>query len=146
MLAFIDRFPRVAGKEMLILNIVDRNHPLPPGRYGFFEHFCTEDNCDCRRVILVVRSPQFLGVTIATISYGWETEEFYTRWMHGDARAGREIAGAHLEILAPQSELADTLLDGFKDYVRRDSFYPGQLKRHYAMFKGLPQKQRRKQP
>ena len=132
---FIDQFPDVAGKEMLVLHIQEPNLPMPPGEYAFFECFCINPDCDCRRAVLQVRSPQFPGRLLATINYGWESEAFYTRWMHGDKKAGREITSAVLDLLNPQSDLADSLLDGFRDYVSRDSFYPQQLQRHYDMFK-----------
>jgi hypothetical protein len=141
---FIDQFPDVAGREMLVLHVQQPGLPLPPGEYGFFELFCIDPDCDCRRTILQVRSPQFPGRILATINYGWESEAFYNKRMPWDENAGREITSASLDPLNPQSELADALLDGFREYVRRDSFFPQQLKRHYKLFKGPQRKRRRK--
>ena len=135
MTPFDQHFPDCAGAERLVLHIQEKGLPLPPGEYGFFEWFCEDPDCDCRRALLQVISPQRPGEILATINYGWESEAFYTKWMHGDAKAGREITSASLDPLNPNSELADALLAGFRDYIRSDSFYPQQLRRHYEMFK-----------
>lgn len=132
MTSFEQRFPNF---ERLVLRITDSSTSLPPAEYAFSEWFCEDPDCDCRRALLMVCSPQRPGEILATINYGWESEVFYTRWMHGDAQAGREIAGGALDPLNPNSELADALLEAFRNYVRHDPFYPEQLRRHYEMFK-----------
>jgi hypothetical protein len=137
---FIDRFPEVAGREMLVLHVQRAGLPLPQGEYGFFEWYCEDDKCDCRRVLLQVRSPQFPDRILATINYGWECRAFYTAWMHGDKQAGREITSASLDPLNPNSELADALLDMFRDYVSEEKSYAQMLKRHYDLFKGEQKK------
>jgi hypothetical protein len=139
---FIDQFPDVAGREMVVLHVQQQGLPVPPGEYGFFEWFCVNPDCDCRRALLQVRSPQFPGRILATINYGWESEVFYTRWMHGDQEAGREITSASLDPLNPNSELADALLDGFRDFLKAHPEANQQFKRHYELFKG-PQKKKR---
>jgi hypothetical protein len=144
MAPFINRFQDVAGSEMLILYVQKQGLPLPLGEYAFFEWFCDEPPCDCRRALLQVVSPQHPGRILATINYGWESAAFYTRWMHGDTKAGREITSASLDPINPQSELADTLLDAFRDYLRTDTPYPQQLKRHYELFKAPQRKPSRK--
>jgi hypothetical protein len=120
---------------MLVLRVLDPGLPLPPGEYGFFEWYCEDPGCDCRRVLLQVCSPQQPGRILAIINYGWESAAFYIEWMHGDNEAGREITSASLDPLNPQSELADALLDRFREQVCRDANYPGQLRRHYDLFK-----------
>lgn len=138
MTPFQDRCPEVADSEMLVLHIKEPGLSLPPGEYGFFEWYCDDPGCDCRRAVLHVISPQHPGRILATLNCGWESEAFYTEWMHGDTEAGQEITSACLDPINPQSELADALLDGFGDYVRRDAYYPQQLQRHYERFKSTP--------
>ena len=135
MFPFDQCLPDCAGAERLVLRIQQGRLPLPPGEYHFFEWYCEQTKCDCRRALLQVISPQWPGKILATINYGWESQAFYTQWMHGDANAGREITSASLDPLNPNSELADALLAAFRDYLRNDSFYPQQLRRHYEMFK-----------
>ena len=144
MTPFIDRFPENAASEMLVLRIQERGLPVPPGQYGFFECYCPDDGCDCRRVLLQVRSPQYPGRILATINYGWESPEFYTEWMYDDEEAGREITSASLDPINPQSELAEALLKGFRDYLANDPAYPELLRRHYQLFKGRSKPRRRK--
>ncbi len=138
MIPFHDRCPEAADGEMLVLHIKEPGLSLPPGEYGFFEWYCDDPGCDCRRTVLRVISPQHPGRILATLNYGWESTAFYTQWMHGDQEAGLEITSACLDPINPQSELADALLDGFRDYVRRDACYPQQLQRHYELFKSTP--------
>ena len=135
MTPFHDRCPEVTDGEMLVLHIKEPGLSLPPGEYGFFEWYCDDPSCDCLRTVLRVISPQQPGRVLATINYGWESPAFYTQWMHGDAQAGLEITSACLDPINPQSELADALLDGFREHVRREATYPQQLQRHYELFK-----------
>lgn len=69
---------------------------------------------------------------------GAASARFYTRWMHGDAEAGREIKSASLDPLNPQSKYAEILLDVFRDVVKNDPAYVARLARHYLMFKSAP--------
>jgi hypothetical protein len=127
--------PEEAMREMLILHVTEAGLPLPVGEYGFVEFYCEEEGCDCRRTLFRVVSPQHPGRALATINYGWESVEFYTRWMHGDAEAGREIKDAALDPLNPNSELADALLESFRDFVKANPEFSERLKRHYKLFK-----------
>ncbi len=126
---------RFANSDMLVLHAVP-GQPLPTGQYGFSEFYCDEDGCDCRRVLYTVVSPQFPGRILATINFGWESEDFYTQWMHGDEEAGREITAGSLDPLNPQSEYAAELLRGFREIVRAKPELKKHLKRHYQRFKG----------
>ena len=71
--------------------------------------------------------------TLATINYGWESAEFYTRWMHGDAQAGREITEACLDPLTAVRRRP--LLDVFREQMMTDPAYVARLARHYEMFR-----------
>ncbi len=76
---FYDRCPDSGGGEMLVLHVQEPGLPLPSGEYAFFEWYCDDPGCDCRRVLLRVISPQHPGRVLATLNYGWESAEFYTR-------------------------------------------------------------------
>jgi hypothetical protein len=135
MIPFDHLCPELAAREMLMLHVVEAGLPLPVGDYGFIEFYCEERGCDCRRVIFRVVSLQHPERILATINYGWESVQFYTRWMHGDAEAGREISDAVLDPLNPNSELADALLEAFRELLKLRPQVPEQLKRHYKVFK-----------
>ena len=88
-----------------------------------------------RRVVLQVWSKDQPGTALATINFGWETEDFYTRWMHGDRESARQVRQAWLDPLNPQSDIAEALLRLFQEVILADKDYVARLGRHYAMFK-----------
>jgi hypothetical protein len=133
------RFDEYAGArawdETRVLTLMDPGFGLPPNEYAFVEFYCADPSCDCRRVILQVWSKDTPGKALATISYGWEDEAFYTDWNYGDAQMGREMKGPVLELLQPQSNLADKLLHQFKKTIMSDKAYLKRLETHYAFAK-----------
>ena len=106
---FLERFPEVAAQETRV--ITAQGHALlPDGEYGLVELFCTEPGCDCRRVMLSIYQlePQKL---LATISYGWESADFYARWFGtDDPNIIREMQGPNLNPDSPVSPLSPILL------------------------------------
>ncbi len=135
MIAFHTRFPELAARETRCLHVLADGGPLPKGEYGFLEYYCTDPDCDCRRVLVRVTTPQAPDTALATINYGWESPEFYTDWMHGDEQAGRDITAASLDPLHPQSKYADWLLDYFQTMMITSPEYLARLARHYELFK-----------
>jgi len=132
MAAFASRCLEVAATEKRSLTF--RGHSdLPDGQYGFLEMYCDEVGCDCRRVVLQVRSPDPSSPIWATINFGWESEAYYVNWMKNKDLA-REACGANLDPLNPNSPLAPVLLDMFVNVVADDA-YVERLKRRYALFK-----------
>ena len=130
-----ERFRELAFRETRSV-IVPCAGIVPAGEYGFLEFYCNEPNCDCRRVLLqVIRSHTGTRVW-ASINFGWETVGFYERWFHGDADLAREMAGATLDPLNPQSVHSEGLLRLFREVVLKDAAYVERLRRHYLLFKG----------
>ncbi|MDA0349822.1 MAG: hypothetical protein O3C43_22350 [Verrucomicrobia bacterium] len=133
------RFDEYAGarawNETRVLTVKDPGFGLPPGEFAFVEFYCADPSCDCRRVVLQVWSKDTLGQSLASISYGWEDEAFYTEWNHGDAQMGRDMKGPELEFFQPQSNLADKLLHQFKETIMSDKAYLKRLETHYAFAK-----------
>ena len=135
MIPFHSRFLDLAARETRSLHVLAGGGKLPTGEYTLLEYFCEEPECDCRRVLVQVVPAGRPNEVLAVINYGWESAEFYTQWMHGDAKAGSEIANASLDPLHPQSDYADYLLELFKDVVDTDPDYVARLARHYELFK-----------
>jgi hypothetical protein len=130
--AFFTRYPTEAAKETRTIMVPD-GEPVPADSYGFLEFFCKEVECDCRRVLIRVVSRNTERV-MATLTYGWETVEFYRKWSHGDHRA-QEMAGVSIDPLATQTEYASYFLAVFCEMISVDSEYRSRLQRHYEMFK-----------
>lgn len=135
MSAFWTRFPDVAARETRVVTLLYPQGGLPAGSYGFLELYCADPKCDCRRVLLQVRSENTPDRVLATINYGWESIAFYARWLHGDHAGGREIKNASLDPLNPQLKYAPSFLRLFQTVVLQDKAYIKRLKRHYTILK-----------
>lgn len=130
---FYELFPEIAAKETRTLTVFDLPG-LPPGEYGFLEAYCNEIGCDCRRVFFNVVEAQ-TGELKAVIAYGWESKEFYIRWLgYNDPAVIRELQGPALNAASHQSRLAPALLKQMK-CILADDHYVERLKRHYTMYK-----------
>jgi hypothetical protein len=134
MLTFNTLFPELGITEMRVLTIKGMGI-VPDDEYGLLEFYCDELDCDCRRVIVNVVSrhtQQFL----ASISYGWESIEFYEKWT-GNRKDALEAMGPYLDPLNQQSVYAPVFLSLFIQYVLPDLDYIERLKRHYQLFKSV---------
>jgi len=134
MVPFFSAFPDLAVTETRCLTPLG-NPDLPEDEYGLIESYCDERGCDCRRVFINVVLRSAPEQVLATISYGWENEQFYRRWFPGaDAFDIEELKGPCLARLAPQSRYAPPLLELVR-YVLADDDYVDRIRRHYEMFK-----------
>jgi hypothetical protein len=148
---FHKHFPEIAERETRNITLLNQESSLlRPGRYSLLEMYCDERKCDCRRVFFYVVSPMKKdGEPEAVIAYGWESPEFYARWMKDDdPQIIAELQGPILNMCSPQSSSAPEILKLFKDIILQDSAYLERIKRHYAMFRDkidrkLPLKRRK---
>ena len=76
--AFHKRVPNIGMSEYRSFTALEIEG-LPSAEYGFMEFYCNDPSCDCRRVQLVVIAPEVTKRFLATISYGWESQEFYRK-------------------------------------------------------------------
>ena len=133
MTPFVERFPELGARETKSAKILDPQD-LPVGEYGFFEFYCDEPGCDCRRVTIFVLRPETGWSKVwATITYGWETLDFYREW-GGEHSDPVEMKGPDLDILNRQSEYSPALLRLFESLIESPA-YVERLKRHYGMFR-----------
>jgi len=101
--------------------IMTRNHAeLPDDDYALAEAYCTDPDCDCRRVMLNILGRR--QGHVATISFGFDRDE--------------EMAGPFLDPLNPQSRLSGVLLK-LVTSVLADPAYVGRLEAHYYQVKGV---------
>lgn len=134
MLAFAAKFGELAFKETRSVTVPAGN-PMPAGEYGFLEYYCTDENCDCRRLIIRVFDQHSGDKVWATISYGWENAAFYRKWSPGTDNA-EEWSRPTLDPINPQSKYAEYFLALFGQMIQ-DQAYVNRLKRHYKMFRNF---------
>lgn len=133
MMEFVTRYPDEAAAETRTIVVLDEGGIVPAGTYGFLELYCDEDDCDCRRVIIIVVARTDMR-TMATLNYGWASRTFYRRWTN-DPNPPNDLKGVSLEPLGQQSPYAEVFLGLFKDMLSKDRAYRERIKRHYRMFK-----------
>jgi hypothetical protein len=128
--------PEVAEKETRSVTIgLLSTYKLPRQEYGLVESYCTDPDCDCRRVLFNVVTPKSSSV-LAVVTYGWEPESFYQTWAGTtDQDQIQQLKGPALADGSPQSNLAPELLNLIKTMLRRDVTYRQRLQHHYALFK-----------
>lgn len=133
MIPFMERFPEVGARETRSVTVPPRQD-LPEGEYGFVELYCDEPGCDCRRVMIDVLRPETGWSKVwATISYGWDTLDFYRQGGVGGSDP-LQIKGPYLDPLNPQTKYSSALLNLFRFLVQSPE-YVARLQRHYQMFR-----------
>jgi len=119
MAPFVEMFPEQGMHETRSFHNL-ANPSFPKGNYGLIELYCTDPDCDCRRVMINVIAEE-QGRHIATISYGFHWND--------------PNKGPFLDPLNPQSEYASLFLNMFRQLVIQDKTYVKRLKQHYKQFK-----------
>ncbi len=73
---------------------------LPDGYYTFVDFYCTKASCDCRRTLIQVL---LNGTHVSTIGFGWESPEFYKKWMgaKSDDDYMPQMHGATVDFTSP---------------------------------------------
>ena len=133
MIPFMDRFPEVGARETKSVTVPPQQD-LTEGEYGFVELYCDEPGCDCRRVTIDVLRPETGWSKVwATISYGWESLDFYRKWS-GSSSDPAQVKGPYLDPLNPQTRYSPSLLNLFRFLVQSPD-YVARLGRHYRMFR-----------
>ncbi len=96
---------------------------VPPGEYAFFEWYCTEPFCDCRRV-LIHAVEKNRGI-MASIGYGFDSEPI---------ELFEDLPNPLLDPMSPQTEYSQNILEFFETVALSDE-YKARLERHYNMVK-----------
>jgi len=137
-------FKEIAEAETRSIRIaVGHYSGLPPGEYGFIEFYCNEENCDCRRVHLMVVA-DWSKEPLAMIAYGWEPPSFYRKWSKYPGMIGAAgMAGLSLEPMFKQSKYAHAAKKLCEGTLLADAPYVERLKRHYQMMRDYVDKGKR---
>lgn len=125
MMPFDVLFPKLAAAECRTIRPFN-NPQLPEGTFLFRELYCTEPDCDCRRVLLQVHWTERREVS-ATINYGFEPCK----------PPFDDEPRVFLDPINPQSRLSDALFELFTIMVKNDPPYHDRLVRHYEMWKAV---------
>ena len=132
--AFDQICPEIARAETHVCTVPEPGLPgVPPGPYLLREFYCTEPDCDCRRLLVQFLPLHGPGEIAASINYGWEKARFYKQWSR-DPDLWREMAGATLEPLAEQGPHARIFLEIF-DHVIKNQSLVEHFRRHYRLVK-----------
>jgi hypothetical protein len=113
--------PELAARETRVLNLLVPQKGLPKGSYGLLEFYCPDPTCNCRRVMINVAEEKHPDHFLASISYAFDRDD--------------EMAGPFLDLLNPQSQYAEELLQLVERITLSDPRYVARLERHYAMVK-----------
>ncbi len=132
---FYKSFPKIAENQTRVITLLEQSDfDLPDGEYAFTEMYCNEKGCDCRRVFFNVIYER--KQVAATIAYGWESPEYYVRWMGDDDPAVIEqLKGPTTSMIGPQSDMAGEILEMLKKLLLTDRRYIERIKEHYRLFR-----------
>jgi hypothetical protein len=101
--------------------------------YFLREFYCTEQDCDCRRVLVQFLARDGPYHVAASVNFGWEKAKYYRKWSR-DPELWREMAGATLEPFAEQGPKAELFLNVF-NHIIDDRTLVASFRRHYALVK-----------
>lgn len=132
--SFYKYFPEIAKRETREI-VINRPSGTLSGGYGLLEMYCTDPECDCRRVMFNIVSEKE-KTTVAVIGYGWEDEDFYEKWYgEKDINIINDMRGPSLNSASRQTKYAPELLEVIENVVLQDEDYVDRLKKHYEIFK-----------
>ncbi len=131
---FCDYFPEIGLEETRCFTILS-DEKLPKDMYCLMESYCSNPECDCRRVMFSVVTENS-EEPLAIINYGWEKTKFYEKWvgLQGN-ETFEELKGPVLNSSSHQSELAPYILEVISSEILTDKSFLKRLKKHYKMFK-----------
>ena len=110
---------------------ISQSPMLPDGEYCFIDKYCTDPSCDCRKTMIeVIHNGKFVSL----INYGWESPEFYQRWM-GDSELEQiaPMSGASVDISSPDRVSSEGILGLFQALLNEE--WKKAFKTNYSLVK-----------
>lgn len=111
------------------LIVSDTSMGIPMGIYAFIEFFCVDPDCDCRKTSIQVIDEASKTV-MASIHYGWESEEYYTD-LFGEDKYANPKEGLSLEPMQQQSKYSNKFLDIFEMKLNSNEEYRMSIEERY---------------
>ena len=103
-LPFFYLFPEDLEMKTRKIMLLQDMFGLAKGEYFLIENYCTDTECVCEKVMINVVAMKTNAI-IGTVGFGWESSEFYTKWLLGDKEQGRKMVGAYIEVGGIQTGL-----------------------------------------
>ena len=105
---------------------------LPDGDYRFIDMYCIDPSCDCRKAMIQVYRNDVL---VSTINYGWESPDFYQKWMGcpKDHDITTAMSGATIDVSSPDGVSPRGMLAFFNALL--NDRWIAKFKEHYAAVK-----------
>ena len=130
---FDQLYPEIARLEMRVCESPGLAELNLHKAYLLREFYCTEPDCDCRRVVVQFVPQDGPLQVAASINFGWERAKYYRKWS-SDPELWREMSGATLERFAEQGPKREIFLQIFKKIIE-DRTLIAAFRRHYALVK-----------
>ncbi|MCB1181045.1 MAG: tetratricopeptide repeat protein [Chlamydiia bacterium] len=135
--SFQELLPEIAENETRSITILQNASGLPPaGQYMFIELFCTELDCDCRNVMIVVFHVE-KELQVTRLRYCWETKSYYDKI----GLAFREDVPGVFVDFGYSSPYSKYFVKAFEEmcygnaHSKSETEYAKRLKRHYQQFR-----------
>jgi hypothetical protein len=126
-------YPEIARRETHVCEAPKLLEWALPTKYFLREFYCTEEGCDCRRVLVRFLADSPRAEVAASVNFGWGKPAYYKKWSRLPD-LWREMAGATLEPFAEQGPEAEMFLLIFEKIVQ-DPELVAAFRRHYALVK-----------
>ena len=120
---FTEKFPEFEN-EKIITNIGN----MPTGEYIIYEYYCTDNDCDCRKVRLIIEWPDWKS---CTFEYWWETKEFYMKLLW-DEKMAEELDWLSIDAHTKQPEYVNELFKYINEMINEDIYYVALFVLNYA--------------
>ena len=124
---------KIIGEAHRVRSVrIAQSPQLPDGEYSFIDMYCSDPKCDCRKTMIQVMHN---GKLVSTISFGWESAEFYKNWMGSDADDDSfpPMNGASIDITSPNLASEEGILGLFNALL--NDMWIAMFKRHYKEVK-----------
>ena len=113
---------------------IAKSPQLPDGEYSFIDMYCTDSECDCRKVMIQVIHN---GKLVSVINYGWETASFYENWMGSSSEdyPMPQMHGVSIDMASPDLVSEKGILSLFNMLL--NDIWIAKFKQHYDKVKSV---------
>jgi hypothetical protein len=123
----------VIGEAHQVRSVTITQSPqLPDGEYSFIDMYCPDPDCDCRKTMIQVLLNE---KPVSLINYGWESAEFYRKWMgiRAEDHSFPPLHGATIDLNSPNLVSQEGILGLF--HALLDDMWIQKFKKHYREVK-----------